>query len=349
MSLMSKGNPLHTIQCTKITFRMTNVYIQSLRSKGCCEMITKTVSSLEFLHRVSEGVVSIVDFQNMGSTSMTLDFLHFCFNEGRMNLSTISLNMSDVFDEREQDEMQSNRTLKMLYPEARYDLNEMLLGRGKSSNCQKFFNQFKSVSVNYTNQNPMYIIAMNMEELLKVKFPYARYNYSSNIQYQECVALETEILPQIEGYIVEFRCVEEILMNLTTWDIQESLVLSKKLSSYYDEIINIGLIYHKYQKKLNESCNWIKPVLSHQNVLLDEDTVTEEELDFFRNEIDTTSVKIKSAYTTLYHYYVEVIHPDIQILQGYLLGNVTKVELSEKLRSLWETRDDLNQLNEDLR
>ena len=86
----------------------------------------------------------------------------------------------------------------------------------------------------------------------------------------------------------------------------------------------------------------------NQNVLLDEDTVTEEELDFFRNEIDTTSVKIKSAYTTLYHYYVKVIHPDIQILQGYLLGNLTKVELSEKLRSLWETRDVLNQLNEDL-
>ena len=194
----------------------------------------------------------------------------------------------------------------------------------------------------------MYIIPMNMEEFVEEMFPYARYNYNSNTEYLECVALETDILPQIDGYIVQFRHVEEILLNLTTSGIQESLVLAETLSSYYDEIIDIGQIYHKYQMKLNEACDWIKPVISHQNFLLDRGTVKEEELDSFLNEIHTTWVKIRNAVNALQRYYINIIHPDIQILQSYLIGNITKVELSDKLKSMWESSDVLIQLNEDL-
>ena len=80
-----------------------------------------------------------MDFHNTGSTSMTLDFLNYCFNEGTMNLSSISLNLSYVIDPAEQDEMQSNWTLKMLYPGVRYVLSEMLSDVGNSSNCRNFF------------------------------------------------------------------------------------------------------------------------------------------------------------------------------------------------------------------
>ena len=200
----------------------------------------------------------------------------------------------------------------------------------------------------YTDLSPMHIIPMSMEEVIEDRFPDVHYNYSSNIQYQECVALETEVLPQMDGYIVEFRHIEEILMNLTSSDIQEALPLAETLSSYYDEIINVGQIYHEYNRKLNEACDWIKHVLSHQNSLLDKGTVKEKELDSFLNEIHTTWVKIRNAYSALQRYYVSIIHPDIQILQSYLIGNITKVELSDKLKSMWESNDVVIQLNEDL-
>ena len=103
---------------------------------------------------------------------------------------------------------------------------------------------------------------------MEEKFPHARSNYSSNKQHQECLALETEVLTQIDGYVERFKQVEEILMNLTTSEIQESLVLAETLLSNYKEIINIGQIYHNCWSKLKESCSWIKSVVRNQNRVL---------------------------------------------------------------------------------
>ena len=263
------------------------------------QLETKAISALDFLHRVSEGVVSVMDFQNIGSTSLTLDFLNFCVNKRTSNLSLISLNLSHVLGPAEHNEMLSNLTVKILYPDARYVLNEMWQDVGIDSDCENFFDTFKSVSMRYTRSSPIYITAMSMDDFIEETFPYVRYNYSSNTQYQECVALETEVLPQIEGYIVEFRNVEEILINLTTSGIQESLVLAETLSSYYDEIINIGLIYHKYKKKIKKACLWTKSVFSHQNSLLWKFISIHGTLTDTLQDVDKTLEKIRNAYMKL--------------------------------------------------
>ena len=103
---------------------------------------------------------------------------------------------------------------------------------------------------------------------MEEKFPHARSNYRSNKRHQECLALQTEVLTQTDGYVEKFKQVEEILMNLTTSEIQESLVLAETLLSHYKDIINIGQIYHSYWSKLNEACSWIKSVVRNQNSVL---------------------------------------------------------------------------------
>ena len=284
----------------------------------------------------------------MGSTSTTLELLYLCFNEGTKNLSSISVNLSHLLDPAEQDETQSNLTLKTLYPDARHILNRVQKYVGETGTCQEIFDEVKYVSLYYTKYSPMYIIPMNIKELVEERFPYARYNYSSNIQYQECVALETELLPQIDGDIVVFRDIEELLMNLTSSEIQESLILSETLSSYYNKIINVKLIYHKYERKLNEACNWIIPVLSHQNFLLWKFTSIHGTPLILLKDVETSLDKIRNIYLKLHQYYSAVIYPDIDILQNYLTGNITKMELGKKIKSMEESWDVLYQLKEEL-
>ena len=314
------------------------------------EMNTRAINALKFLHEVSEGVVSIMDFQNLGSTSLTLDILKFCFNEKSTDLSSISVNLSFALDTFDQDEMPSNLSLKILYPDAWYILNRIIESVGEISDCQQVFDEFKFVSRYYTRFSPAYITPINMTELMEEKFPHARSNYSSNKQHQECLALETEVLTQIDGYVERFKQVEEILMNLTTSEIQESLVLAEILLSHYKEIINIGQIYHSYWSKLKEACSWVKSVVRHQNfVLWTWREVTHEDPASLLWDVVVTSLKkIRNAYSALQRYYVTISHPDITILQSYLNGNLTKMELGKKLKSMEESGDVLYQLKEDL-
>ena len=333
----------------KIFFQNDHYRIQSFKDElvdKSFEFETKTITSLNFLHTVSEGVVSIMDFQNMGSISMTLEFLYLCFNEGTTNLSSTSVNLSHLLDPANQDVMQSNLTLKTLYPDAQYVLNRIQKNVGQTVNCQHVFDELKYISLFYTKYSPMYIIPMNMEELIEQKFPYSRYN--NNTLYQQCVALETELLPQIDGHIAQFRHIEKMLMNLTTSDIQKSLFLTETLLSYYNEIINIGLIYKKYERKLNDVCNWIRPVLSHQTSLQLQITGLFWKPTDLLVDVDTSLDKIRNVYMQLHQYYSSVIHPDIEILQNYLNGNITKMELGKKLKSMKESWETLYQLKEDL-
>ena len=320
-----------------------------LLQKALHEMDTRAISALYFLHKVSEGVVSIMDFQNIGSISMTLDILKFCFNEKSANLSSISVNLSFALDTVEQDEMPFNLSLKSLYPDARYILNRILASTGETSDCQQVFDEFKSISQYYTRFSPAYITPLNMVELVEEKFPHARSNYSSNKRHQECLALETEVLSQINGYVVKFKHVEEILMNLTMSEIQESLVLAETLLSHYKEIINIGQIYHSYWSKLNQACSWVKSVVSHQNfVLWTRRDAHEKPVSILRDVVVTSLNKIRNAYNALQRYYVTVSQPDIKIIQSYLNGNLTKMELGKKLKFMEESGDVLYQLKEDL-
>ena len=310
------------------------------------ETNTRAIDALKCLHEVSEGVVSIMDFQNLGST---LDILKLCFNEKSANLSSISVNLSFALDTLEQDEMPCNLSLKILYPDAWYVLNKILESVGEISDCQQIFDEFKFVFRYYTRFSPAYITPINMTELMEEKFPHARSNYSSNKQHQECLALETEVLTEINGYVVKFKHVEEILMNLTMSEIQESLVLAETLSSHYREIINIGQIYHSYWSKLNEACSWIKSVVRNQNsVLLIWENTHENPAKLLWDVVVTSLNKIRNAYSSLQRYYVTVSHPDIAILQSYLSGHLTKMELGKKLKSMEESGDVLYHLKEDL-
>ena len=318
--------------------------------KAISEVINiKAINALTFLHEVSQGVVSIVDFQNLGSTSMTLDILKFCFNEKFANLSSISINLSYALDASEQDEMPLNLSLKILYPNAWNILNRIIEFVGETSECQQFFDEFELVSWYYTRFSPAYITPINMTELMEEKFPHARSNYSSNKRHQECLTLETEVLTQIDGYVEKFKHVQEILMNLTTSEIQESIVLVETLLSYYGEIINIGLIYHNYWSKLNEACSWIKSVVRNQNSVLWIWEKTHDNPSRLLWDVVVTSLnKIRNAYSSLQRYYVTVSHSDIAILQRYLSGHLTKMELGKKLKSMEESGDVLYHLKEDL-
>ena len=126
------------------------------------EINTRAINTLKFLQEVSEGVVSIVDFQNLGSTSMTLDILKLCINEKSANLSSISVNLSFALDTLEQDEMPSNLSLKILYPDAWYILNRILESVGEISDCQQVFDEFRFVYRYYTRFSPAYITPINM-------------------------------------------------------------------------------------------------------------------------------------------------------------------------------------------
>ena len=253
-------------------------------------------------------MVGIVNFQNNGLTSTTLDVLHSCSNERPLNYSSRNYH--------EEDNTKNNLTLKMLYPDAW--LHRMEPDETNSDECQSVLWKVKFLSKSYTI--PFFITPMNREEFMKHNFPYARYNYSSNLKYQECVALETEILPQIDRFIIAFRQVEEILMNLTTSDIQESFNLIRRLLSYYDEIINIGLIYHKYGNKLKNACPWMNEY--HWLLVLSKLKLKPEEL---RNDMKTSLDEIRNAYVTLDHNYATFIRPNLEILGRYLDGNITKV------------------------
>ena len=285
-----------------------------------------------FLYRMSEGVVSFMGFQNMGSTSITLDFLNFCFKENPSNLSSISVNLSQ--DAREQDEPQSNLTLNILYPKAQ-DIKQIY--GVNSGDCPKVVYELSKVCRQYTRNNPV-ISSMNIQEFIEEMFPHIQYNYSSNIQHQECVALEKEVLPQIEGHIVTFKEIEKMMMNWNTSEIQQAFILARRLSSYYGEIINIGLIYHKYEAKLNEACNWLRPVLSYKwsRLVLSKPTISEATN---LQHISTSLTKIKNIYLKLHSYYNALIHPDIEILQSYFIGNITKIELGEILKSMEKSWD----------
>ena len=312
---------------------------QKLLQKARNEMSTRAISTLYFLHKISVGVVSVVDFQNLGSTSMTLDILKFCFNEKSANLSSISVNLSLALDTLEQDEMPF---------QDEWDIINRIPW-GEISNCQQVLDEFKSASLHFTRFSLSHIAPLNMVELVEEKFPHARSNHSSNKQHQECLALETEVLTQIDGYVEKVKQVEEILMNLTTSEIQESLVLVQALLSYYGEIINIGQIYHSYWSKLNGACSWIKSVLTHQDLVLSTWKGTYGNPASLLWDVVVTSLKkIRNAYNALQFYYVTVSHPDIKIIQSYLNGNLTKMELGKKLKSMEESGDVLYQLKEDL-
>ena len=319
-----------------------------LLTKAREKIDTRAISALKFLHDVSEGVASLMDFENLGSSSVTLDMLNFCFNEESANLSSTSVNLSHALDASELDDTPSNLSLKILYPDARYVLNKILQSVGETSDCQQVLDEFKSVSRHYTKSSPVYITPLNMEELIEEKFPHANYN-SSNEQHQECLALETEVLTQINGYVVKFIEVEEILMNLTTSRIRESLVLAETLSSLYGEIINIGLIYYKYWSKLIEACSWIYQAVNHQIfVLWKWGNTHDSPTSLLSDVVDTSLSKTRNVYSTLQHYFMTVNHPDIKILQSYLNGNLTKMELGKKLKSMEDSRDVLFQIKEDL-
>ena len=58
--------------------------------------------------------------------------------------------------------------------------------------------------------------------------------------------------------------------------------------------------------------------------------------------------KIRNAYSSLQRYYVTINHPEIEIIQSYLNGNLTKMELGKKLKSMEDSGDVLYQLKEDL-
>ena len=217
---------------------------------------------------------------------------------------------------------------------------------GQSSSCENVFYQLKHISKYYTHHSPD-ITPMNMEEVMNHNFPHARYNYNSNLQYQEYVALETEILPQIDGYIIEFQEIKEMLMNMTTSGIQESLVLVETLLTYFHEIIDIGLIYNKYLGKLDKACNWIRSVMNHQGYLLRTSPINSEEFFALLKDINQSLDKIRNTYIKLRNNYVTVNHLD-NILQSYVNGNIIKFELGKKLRSMEESWDVLYHLKEEL-
>ena len=64
--------------------------------------------------------------------------------------------------------------------------------------------------------------------------------------------------------------------------------------------------------------------------------------------ISTSLTKIKNTYLKLHSYYNALIHPDIEILQSYFIGNITKIELGEILKSMEKSWDVLYQLKADL-
>ena len=291
---------------------------------------------MKFLYYLSKAVVRIIGFQNMGPQSTTLDFLNFCFKETHPNLSSISANFSQ--DTREQYNPQSDLTINMLY---------QLSPNKYSDDCMKIVDELREVSYRYTGINPFVNGSMKMPELMEELFPHVRYNYSSNKQYQECVALENQVLPQIEGYVVTFKEIEKMLMNWNSSEIQEALILVGKLSSYYGEIINIGVIYHTYQTKLEVCSSWLKPAVEDQYNSIFNSMPTLWDAYIFFEDISLSLTKIRNVYTKLYHLYT-LIHPHIAILQSYINGNITKIELGERLKSMKESWDVLYQLKEDL-
>ena len=92
--------------------------------------LPKAITALNFLHRVSNGVLAVMDFQNNGSTSRIVDFLNLCFK----NHSSISLNLLDASE--------PDQTLRTLYPDI-YSVFENSVLLIPVADCQNVFDEFK--------------------------------------------------------------------------------------------------------------------------------------------------------------------------------------------------------------
>ena len=264
-----------------------------------------------------------MDFQNGGSTSTTVDYLSFCSNitsspeDHVMLMELCGSNNTEL-----------TRTLEDLYPYWRYTANKPWLDVQNMDACRKLFEDFKRISRDYTGYRDLG--DQTTEEFVAKIFINGTYNYSTNINYTKCVAMEREVLQLIEEPLVEAKMAWNIFLNLTTADtIQEALVYAERLTGYYGNIIDNGLIRLTYSDKMSDQCNWITNFIHHEIQRVDWTKLTEGK--GIRKNMRKILDVMRRDYRKLYENYMTMILLKIEKLDSYLQGNMTKTELSESV------------------
>ena len=221
-----------------------------------------------------------------------------------------------------------NRTLEDLYPYWHHTENKPWIDVENMDDCQKLFEDFKRVSRDHTGYRDFG--EQTTEEFVSKIFINGTYNYSTNTNHTKCVAMETEVLQLIEEPLVEAKMVWEIYLNLTTADtIQEALVYAERLTGYYGDIVDNGLIRHKYYQKMYNQCNWITKFISRQLIRVGWYKLTEGRE--IRKNVRKILDIIRREYRKMYENYMTMILLKIENLDRYLHGNMTKAELSGNL------------------
>ena len=312
------------IEITKL--RKTNFnYLQKI----------KGLSKLNVLDTISKRILIIMDFRNGGSTSTTLDFLSFCSNKTTSPSSSVVLGGLDIPGEHNTD--LHNRTLEAVYPHLEFPSYRPWLDVETTKDCDEMLHDFlyemddRTTDNNFdgdqTEESP--------EEFISSIFFNGTYNYSANIRHTRCIAMETEVLQLIEEPLVRAKEAWRIIwLNLTTAEtIQEAQVFAEKLAGYYGDVINNGLLRHKYYNKMEEYSTWIVEFIDEDLALLvgsEQEEIAGEIRKKMRKILDTMRID----YSKMYENYITSVHPNIENLRRYLNRNMTKMELSQNLSQI---------------
>ena len=143
------------------------------------------------------------------------------------------------------------------------------------------------------------------------------------------------VLQLIEEPLVRAKEAWRIIwLNLTTAEtIQEAQVFAEKLAGYYGDVINNGLLRHKYYNKMEEYSTWIVEFIDEDLALLvgsEQEEIAGEIRKKMRKILDTMRID----YSKMYENYITSVHPNIENLRRYLNRNMTKMELSQNLSQI---------------
>ena len=161
------------------------------------------------------------------------------------------------------------------------------------------------------------------------------YNYSANIRHTRCIAIETEVLQLIKKPLIRAKEAWRIIwLDLPTAEtIPEALAFAEELAGYYGDVINNGLLRHKYYNKMEEYCTWIVEFIDEDLALLvgsEQKEIAGEIRKNMRKILDTMRID----YSEMYKNYITSVHPNIENLHRYLNRSMTKIELSQILGQL---------------
>ena len=269
----------------------------------------------------------MLDFQNVDSTSRTLEFLNFCSN-GTTSLNA-EVKLKDYSQSGENGIELGNFTLEKMF-NLRFSRSRSWHDIDDLDDCDSLFDEFKD-DLYFHHVYVLVPCDENPDELVSSVFVNSTYNYRANTHYMKCNELETEVLPLIQEPILRrAREAWETMLNITEAEtIPEVLVYADRLTGFLGDAINNRLLEETYWQRMYDQCNWVNDFISQEIPYIDRSKeVQGEEIRYTVAEILDSMGR---AYMKMYENYDIMIHNNLVILDRYLNGSMTKIELSEML------------------